>query len=156
MDDILSILEDLWVIIAAIFSITTTYQRIKGQDVVTKRILPETLFVPELVGIAIGDNVAQQVNLPVSFLTTVPKVILRKAWGPPGATNLNAQGFYGDATQVLALAGAAFLLAPMLGPLATWEYGFESPKALGWVVPDSATVTKVPGTLRRRRFGRGS
>lgn len=156
MGDLVEVLEALWVIISQLHAISVVFRRMKGQDVGTGRLLPEQAFSPVLTGVVAEADVPQQVMFPLSFLTTTPHVILRKMYGPTAEANLTASGRYTPAAISVATSASVMLLAPILATLATWEYGYESPKTLGWVVPVSATFSITPGTLRKRREGRGS
>jgi len=156
MGDIMEVLEALWIIISQFHAISTVFRRLKGQDIVSSRLLPEQTFSPVLAGTVAGDEMPSQVMFPLSFTTTTPRVLLRKMYGPTADSIINVDGFYSAGTLQVAGAAAVFLLSPMLGTLATWEYGYDSPVALTWVVPSGSTFSNIPGSLRRRRVGVGS
>lgn len=115
-----------------------------------------THFTTPPVGTGGDDALPNQVTLPVSFYTTIPRVVLRKLWGPGSEVRNEATGLYSDPAVAAALAGAAFLLDPLVGTTGTWEYGFLSPKTSTFEIPVGAGATNVPGTNRRRRVGTGS
>lgn len=156
MEDLVELLEALWVIISQLHAIATVFRRLKGQDVVTKRILPEQTFSPVLAGVVAGDTMPQQVTIPLSFGTVVPRVILRKMFGPSATGNFNVSGEISGAAFAILGSTSAFLLADYTATNGVWQYGYNSPKALAWVEPNVGIFSGAPGSLRRRRLGEGS
>jgi hypothetical protein len=151
-----TIFSDLWDLIESLFNVLVVYRRVRAHNMTQDILLGESTFGTPRVGTALGDSLPNQVTIPVTFKTVVPRVMLRKLWGPAGEGHVDSDGTYGSGVLTNALAGGAFLLDPLVGTNGTWEYGYLSPKTLNFEIPISVLVTNVPGTLRKRRRGSGS
>lgn len=147
---------DLWLVIRVLFHAYVEFTRLRGQDVVTLRLLPEQTYFEPRTGSGVGFRMPNQVTFPLSFKTIVPHVILRKLFGPPAEDMLTTLGRLAPAGETAMAAAAAFLLVDWPGDVGVWRYGYWSPKVLGFVAPDASMFTVIPGTLRRRRVGLGS
>lgn len=156
MDDLHDIVEDLWLIIQGFLNTVLLIRRLKGRLVPLGDLVGEALFVPPLAGTIATDVSSTTVTMPLSLLTLVPRVILRKSFGPALASAITADGLYtAGVTTMLAQMGV-FLLTDMVEANGTWRYGYYSPKTLGFVDPVGAVFSSAPGTMARRRIGRGS
>ncbi len=146
----------LWELIKAAHNTLVVFRRLRAQNLTTLELLGEQTFGTPRVGTAVGDALANQITMPVSFPTVVPRVMLRKLWGPASEGNIDADGTFGSAILEDAIDGAAYMLESLDLGNGIWTYGYLSPKTLAFERPISAFVTEVPGTLRRRRKGQGA
>jgi len=90
------------------------------------------------------------------FKTNISRVTLFKYW-PSAATNdINTGGTVAPAMQTALAAVGTYLLDDISIGTRTYEYGYLSPKTLGWIRPDTCVVPEAFGYQRRRRRGRGS
>jgi hypothetical protein len=156
MDDLVELMEALWIITKQLHSVAVTFRRLRGQYTRKGRLLPEQTFDPLLVGTVIDNLITPQVTAPLSFKTTTPNVMLRKLFGPMGENNLTGESLLQAGTQTIMGLAGVFLLETYAATNGAWQYGYHRPVPFDWVVPDSAQFTAVPGTLRRRRAGQGS
>ena len=156
LTDWANIFVNLWTIIKSIHNIYVEFTNVKAQNVSTGTLMGDLNFTTAQVGTGTGDALANQLTLPVSFATVIPRVMMRKLWGPGAEGGIGVDGLYSSTAITVALNGAAFLMVPLVGTTGTWEYGYLSPKTVNFEVPTGALVTAIPGTTRRRRRGVGS
>lgn len=155
-DEILEILEILYEILQTFITTVTIYRDVRmlnqTDDILMGIHNWPTLIAGENSNGPVPPGVAGMINLS----TVVPNVTLRKYFGVFAETSLGSDGTW-DSGQITALGDVATaLLAPLEATNSIWEYGYTSPKTLGWVAPISASLTDVPAYQRRRKQGRGS
>lgn len=156
LDDLADIFEDIWLLAKLLYNTLMTVRRLKARLVPSGVLLGEHIFSPVLVGLQASDISSTTVTAPLSFLSTVPRVILRKSYGPIAENQVDPAGELGAAPLAQLTLISALMLADMVEVNGTWEYGFYSPKTLGFVRPVAAVFSSAPGTMARRRLGRGS
>lgn len=151
-----TIFADLWDIVKGIHNVLTVIRRVRGYNITTSQLMGESDYGTPLVGTATGQSTASQVTLPLTFKTLYPKIMLRKMFGPTSDDIIDVDGRVGSAGLTVLGNAAAFLMAPLATAGVVYEYGYNSPIALTWVVPTVGVFSAAPGTLRRRRLGQGS
>lgn len=156
MDDLADIFSDLWEIIQGFMSILMLVRRLKGRLVPSGDLIGEATFTPPLDGTIATEISSTTVTMPLSFLTLVPRVILRKSFGPALEAAIDSDAQFTASVLAMLAQMAAFLLEDKVEVNGTWRYGYFSPKTLGFVVPVGAVFSNAPGTMARRRLGRGS
>lgn len=156
VDDMLEILEALAAIIAAISTALTVWDRIRVHNLTQDVVFGFFDFSSPVSGTATGDAGPRQSTLALSFPTAVPKVILRKFFGPVAEANLGANGQIVGNAVTAGLAVLDMLLDDITVTNGVYRYGYLSPVAGGFVVPVSGTFLIQPGALGRRRLGAGS
>lgn len=154
--DLLELFTAVWAIIDNLYTVQTIFRDIRARNVTKGTLLGVSSVIPPLAGLGIGFQAAYQTTLPVTFSTVVPRVMLRKMLGPVDVNVIDGDGFVTASAQVVMAAFAAQVLGVFSATNGDWEYGYQSPVALDWVVPQAATITAKPGGLNRRRAGRGS
>jgi hypothetical protein len=156
LDDLEEIFDTIWDIIKGLHSVLVAFRKVRSQLVPTGTLLGDLTFASPYLGTSADDVSAVTQTMPVSFKTVVPRVILRKSWGPPAENQINQTGGLTAAAVTALGTAAAALLANLVMTNGTWEYGYYSPKTTSWETPVTAVTTSRPGTMARRRVGRGS
>lgn len=156
LDDLADWYEALWLLIKGFHQTVMLFKRLKAQLTPSGTILGEYTWATPLAGVAAGAVAATTVTAPLSFLTTVPRVITRKSFGPVGEDGVNADGELNTAVLSDLADAASFLLATYVGTNGAWDYGYYSPKTSSFLTPFAAVYTVAPGTMARRRLGRGA
>jgi hypothetical protein len=156
LDDMEELLGALWQLAKGFHSVLTAFRRIRAQNVSTGQLLGVRALGAALVGNQIDQPVAVQTTAVLSFPTTTPRVILKKMYGPITENQLNATGAFNPQTQIELANVGAFLLTLYNATNSQYQYGYQSPKALSWVVPVGAQFITAPGSRRSRKPGVGS
>jgi len=92
----------------------------------------------------------------MSFPTGVKRVIPRKYFGVLDNSMVSALGFLTSTCVGYFEDVGDLLMVPWEGTYASWEYGYNSPKTLGFERPLGYSISTVPAYQRRRRRGTGS
>lgn len=154
LDDIIEIMLALIAILDDAVSILVEWQRVRVQVRGGGRLLGEGVL--GVSGGATGDPLAPGVAGLVSMGTTIPRVTLRKYFGPFSEASIGSDGrFVSAIVTVLANAGN-FLRGSHAQTSGNYTYGYFSPKTSAFETPNSTTATNIPAYQRRRRQGRGS
>lgn len=156
LDDLAEIFSDIWDIIKTLHHAYVVFRKVRGQLMPDGDILGERAYGTPKAGTSADQTASTTVTAPLSFLTTTPRVVLRKSIGPIAENQVGINGLLaGGCTTLLASLGA-FLLTGIVATNGVYEYGYLSPKVMGWIAPNSAVVATAPGTMARRRIGRGA
>lgn len=156
LDDLAEWFDALWLLIRGYRQALTFLRRIKAQLVPDGDIIGEYTYSTPKTGQHDSPVSSTTVTAPLSFLTTVPRVILRKSYGPMAEAAINDDGELTSGVQGALADVAVFLLDTFVATNGAWNYGYYSPKAAGFVQPFAAVITTAPGTMARRRLGRGA
>lgn len=153
---VIEFLEVIYTQIRLVIPILTVFRDITIRNQ-TQAINYGTFPWPTLAnGVVGGNEVPPGVTILASFSTGISHVNLRKYFGNMPVALLDLPGLWNAASVGVVVGGVALMLVPFVATFGTWSYGYNSPKTLGWVVPNAAVVTDVPAYQRRRRQGRGS
>ncbi len=156
IDDVIEFLEAVYGLLRVLIPILSVFRDITVRNqtqAINYGTFPWVTFANGLAG---GDDLPPGVALLVSFSTGISHLNLRKYFGNIAEGGVSQPGRWLPTTVAPAVAAAAVMLVPFVATNGSWEYGYNSPVALDWVVPVSAIVTDVPSYQRRRRQGRGS
>ena len=156
LDDFEDIFIAIWNIVKALHDTLVIFRRLRAQAVPSGILLGDQTFAAPQAGTSVEDVSSTTVTAPVSFKTIVPRVILRKSIGPIAENQINATGHLAAGGVATLSTFAALMMADHVMTNGTWEYGYFSPKTAAWEVPVTALITDRPGTLSRRRLGRGA
>lgn len=156
IDDVLNIVNDLYSALYILQSILIIYDTIRLYNQSQSLLLGVHDWPTRTAGTETVHPIPPGVCALVNFTTAVPKVILRKFFGGFTEDQNQDDGTW-NGTLVTAVALVATnLLAPLVGSYGTWEYGYTSPKTLGWVAPNGSSNNDIPAYQRRRKQGSGS
>lgn len=156
LDDLIAIMTAIVTIVKALANAGTVWERIRAQNITNGLILGEAAFPSAIAGTAVGEPNAAQIAAVVTMKTGVPRVNLRKYWGPLAEAHIDGNGLITSAAQTVVANAGALLLDPFIEANATWRYGHQSPKTGLFELPNIVVVPNVPATQRRRRRGIGS
>lgn len=156
LDDIKEIIEAVYLLYEAWISIRNLFV----ENVVTNEtqgLLYGSVDAGTYVGGLSADPAMPQGTAAyIYFKTAVPRVILSKYLPSANAASVNADGRVHSAQQTALAAWGVLLTATHVFSGRDYTYGYNSPKALGFVVPVLQVVSNVYGYQRRRKAGRGS
>lgn len=155
MDDMLELFTALYTVVKGLNNLLVTWRRIRVSRVPSKVLMGERPFTPVLVGSSTEDPLPTQATFPVNFQTATPRVVLRKFFGPGSEAQLDTFGLIAAAPLASMTTIVATLLADFVMTNGTYEYGYDSPKTLGWVRPITGSHGNVFGAVRSRRVGVG-
>lgn len=155
MDDMLELFTALYTLIKGLNGLLVTWRRIRVARVPLGTLMGERSFAPAIVGTSAGDPMPTQVTFPINLQTTIPHVVLRKFFGPGSEAQIDSAGLIAAAPLATMTSVIALLLADFVMTNGTYEYGYDSPKALAWVRPATGSHGNVPGAVRSRRIGVG-
>lgn len=156
LDDIEEIVAAVLAVARAAWTSIAEFTRFRAFNLTTETLLGERTLATAVPGTASGEISSNQVTVVSSFKTNVPRVTLRKFWGPMSEGIVTSLGYVNASVLSTLASGTAFLLAPIPATNGTWDYGYFSPKTGSFVVPLSALHSAIPATQRRRRRGVGS
>lgn len=156
LDDLEAIILQILAIIKALAGAATVWQRIRAQNLTQDTLLGEQIHGAPIVGTNGTASGAPGVAALLSLKTNVPRVVMRKYWGPLAENSINDSGLMGAGQAAVLTDAADLMLVPFTEANGTWEFGYDSPKVGGWITPQSASFTLVPAYQRRRRQGVGS
>lgn len=156
VDDILLILEAIYLVLVAQQSVLTLYRDIRVVNKTQSTILGTFLWPSLTAGTAAVAAQAPGVCGLVSLATAVPRVNLRKYYGDMVTATMENDGTFASFVTTALTNISAMLLTQRVQVNGTWRYGYLSPKSLAWELPLSAIVTDIPAYQRRRKQGRGS
>lgn len=157
LDDLLEAITEIINAIRSIMAATTAWRRITAQNLSTSEVYGTASFATPIFGSAGGDPGISGGCAVINFPTTVPRVILRKFYGPVAENQLDTQGRLAATPTIPAVvATAAVLTDDIVTTLGTYRFGVLSPKTGTWVPPTAAVITNVPGYQRRRKPGVGA
>lgn len=156
LDDVALILQVLYLIIAAYTDIRNVLREVVVRNKTQGLLVGSTDAGTYLGGTNISDATPQGVAPYVYFKTNVPRVVLSKYLPSVGEGSVSADGRLTTAFQAVLLSYAVTLAATHAVGGHTYEYGYDSPKALGFVLPSVLVVANVYAYQRRRKEGRGS
>lgn len=156
VNDVRRILDDIYNLLDTIMSIVLVFEDIRVFNQ-TQQILLGVHDWPTLVaGTEVQHPIPPGACALLNLSTVVPNVILRKFFGGFTEDQNQLDGTW-NTTLVDAVASVGtLLLAPFVELNGTWEYGYTSPKTLGWVAPNGASNNDIPAYQRRRKQGSGS
>lgn len=154
--DMVDIMEELYTIWTGIQSDIVLYRDIR----ITNRTQSIILGVHPWPGLVDGDLDANAIPPGVcgviNFSSAVSRVTPRKFFGGLTVTSNEPDGTLAAGALTTLSLIATFLLTIQEGISGDWRYGVLSPKTLGFVFPNGAVMTDIPGYQRRRKQGRGS
>lgn len=156
LGDMLVIMSALLVIIKNLATILTVWRRIRVTNLSTGVLLGEASFSSPVEGTSTGDSGAAGVAALISLKTNIPRVVLRKYFGPLAEGVLGTNGRLSSGALDILTDVGEYLLADQTVTPNTWQYGILSPKTNNWEVPSAAAFDNVPAYQRRRRPGSGS
>lgn len=156
LDDLISLLEGLVTIIKALAATLTVWRRIRVQNLSTGLLIGERNFTAPITGTQTSAAAATGAAGLLSLKTNVPRVVMRKYFGPLAANQYANDGKLASGTVTVLNNAANYLLSPQIKANGTWQYGYLSPKAGEFVIPTSFASSALPAYQRRRRQGRGS
>lgn len=156
LTDLRDVFDTLYNLIAAVVHAGVVFRRIRAANLSQGTLIGEVPFAAPIPGISTNDQLPNQLAGVVSFKTNIPRVVLRKFYGP-GAENHNIADGTISASAVGSLVGiGASLLTDQVATAGTWRYGYLSPKTQTFVVPLSASVSNIFATQRRRKLNVGA
>lgn len=155
LDDLADIVEELFDLVQWLWNGLMIFRRIRARLVPSGLIIGDYNYTPPLAGVTASEVSSTTVTAPVSFHTSWPRVVLRKSLGPILENGIWTDGRLTGASVGFMTSYATRMLLPFTKTYGTWSYGHYSPVALGWVYPTGAVVSNIPGTMARRRLGRG-
>jgi len=154
--DLSNRLDGLYAPFASAQSTSYLYRDLTFRNITQSTLLGVTPWPARTAGSSASNNLPPGVAVVVNAGTSIARVILRKFIGGFTAAVLDPNGTFTSAITSLVVTFASTLISPYTGGgTRTWQYGYFSPKAAGFVIPTSATVTDIPGYQRRRKQGRG-
>lgn len=156
LDDVADIINGLYQIVKAFISLRNIFREVRVTNVTQDTLLGSTLAPPYVGGIGADPSTPQGVAAYVHFTTAVPRIILSKYLPSPQQGIIAGDGGCSTAYLAANAAFAAALLLPQVATFGSYRYGYLSPKALFFVVPQVATATSVLAYQRRRKKGRGA
>lgn len=156
VDDILNIMETLYIILNGAITILQLYRDIRIANQTQGTLMGRFSWPTLVAGAGIGPTVAPGVAFLTSLTTPVPRVGMRKYWGVMTDANMDADGTWGAAIVVAGLTVNIAMLNPFAAVNGSWQFGYTSPKTLAFEIPTGGVVTDIPAYQRRRRQGRGS
>jgi hypothetical protein len=154
--DMVTVLTAVITILKALSTVLTVWRRVTAFNVTTQTLIGEGTFGAGIAGTAAGEPGAPGVCAVTSFKTSIPRVILRKFSFPVDEGFIGGTGLLTVPAVAIMANYSIALLADHVVDFRTYEYGYLSPKALGWVAPNNAVTTNIPAYQRRRRQGVGS
>jgi hypothetical protein len=153
---ILDILEQIYTIFLAAQSLLLLYRDVRVTNK-TQSILLGTVAWPNLVdGENVTDLVPPGAAALINFNTVVSRVSPRKYFGGFTIDSLDNNGTWDDPLLTDLVEVVALMLDSFEVGGHTWQYGYLSPKSLGFEIPVGGTLSDVPAYQRRRKQGRGS
>lgn len=156
LDSLEELLENLLNLVSALLSAVVYLRRFKVVNITTNTIIGERTFSAPIQGGNAGDPGDFTSAQVLSLGTSVPRVILRKSFGPVGEGAIGANGrLVGSMITAAGNVGDFLLVAQTYGA-GTWRYGHFSPKTNSFVLPTGYSAGSAPGSVRRRKPGRGA
>lgn len=156
INDVIEVLEVLYTILVPLISILTVFRDIRVRNV-TQSVVYGVFPWPTLTA---GTQVQPAIPLAcaglLNFSTGIARVTPRKYFGSLTTTSIDSQGNLTAGTLALIASVGATLLTSMVATNASWNYGYFSPKTLGWQQAVSVVATNIPAYQRRRKPGRGA
>lgn len=156
LSDLLTIMTAIATIIKGVSNLLTVWNRIRVTNHTTNTLVGEAAISPTIAGTVSGDSNAPGVSACVLFKTNIPRVVLRKFLGPVSTNALTADGRLGGGVVAVMTNLGLELLEPQVIGSNTYTYGYDSPKALSFVVPTIVSFSTIPAYQRRRRQGVGA
>jgi len=155
LDDLLEFFEDLYDIVGILVNILTIFRGIRVSELdgaEATGLLPfDTAIVGSNTANALPPGCAAVVNMP----TGIKKVILRKYLGTLSIDDVGSTGKFTGTALTRISNCAAYMIASHVMTNQTWQISYQSPKAMGIVLPQGADVPNTVGYQRRRKQGVG-
>lgn len=155
LDDLETITIALYTILKALSTVLTIWRRIHVHDVTNDLIIGDRVWASAQSGTMTGEPGITQGSAVVNFPTNVPRVTMRKYFGPIGELGIDSTGQMSSAVITPVAAAVALLIADFVETNGTYHYGYESPKALTFKYAFAGNLSSIPGTLRSRKQGVG-
>lgn len=156
VNDIIKVLELIYVIVEALQSTFVLYKDIRITNKTQQQLLGTVAWDTVSQGTAVGDAIPPGVAALINFSTTISRVMPRKYFGGFTVANLDQDGTWDTALVAEMVDIGDILLAPITVQNRVWQYGYLSPKTLAFEIPVSAVTNDVGAYQRRRKPGRGS
>jgi len=156
LDDIILWATALVTVLKSIITTFQFFQRIRVQNISTGEVIGERNFATPIQGTGAANVIPSQCAVVTVLKTGIPHVNLRKFWGVTSTAAMNSNGDITAPTLAVEASAAAFLMTPFVATMATWVYGYLSPKTASYVIPNSVVISNKFATQRRRREGVGS
>jgi hypothetical protein len=154
--DAVEILTGLWTIVEQLLSTLAVFRRIRAQNVQTFQLLGVEFLDPTLDGSRIEQMAPRQATAVLSFPTDVPRVIMKKMFGPITDDSCGADGILTEGMLSLLASTGAELLTLQEMTFSDWMFSYVSPKTLSVEYPVGAQFISAPGARRSRKPGVGS
>lgn len=156
LSDAVEILTALFAIVSQLHNIVTIFRKIRAQNVQTLELLGLELLDPTWPGLVVDQLSTHQSTAVLSFPTVIPRVILKKMFGPLSEGSLDAEGLLTAGPQSLLAQAGAEMLSLQECTYTDWLYGYYSPKTLANEFPIGAQFITAPGSRRSRKPGVGN
>ncbi len=156
LDDYIALIETLYTLILTVINAVVAFNKIIAFNKTTNMVIGQRNFPVLVAGSQGGDALPPGATGLINVATDFPGIQLRKYLPPTGeAENLGA-GRIGPGAITAYGNFMAALIAPHVEVNGTYEYGYDSPAVLQWVLPTGANVNNKFAYQRRRKQGRGS
>lgn len=156
IDDLIDIMEVIYDNLDSTQTVELTYEDLSFRNITQDTTFGAFGWDSLTAGIASSDATAPGVCALINFATFLGKVILKKYFGVFTEGVTDADGTWSSVLVALLVTIGQYLLGDIVGTAATYQYGYLSPKAGGFVLPVAATISDIPAYQRRRKQGRGS
>lgn len=156
LEDMEALVNALYAIVRALLVAATVIRTIRVANKTQGTLLGDIVLGTPIAGTGGASAVAPGVAALASFPTNIPRVTGRKFWGPLSTAVVDGNGFIGASSLVNMNSAIAYLIAPITPGNGTYQYGYDSPKAGGFVAFTEGQAFAEPAYQRRRRRGTGS
>lgn len=156
LDDVAFIIEALYDIVKTIIAVQNVFREIRVVNKTQDLLIGSTDAGAYDGGISTGSAAPPAVSSFVHLTTNVPRVILSKYLPSPSVEDVQASGELAAIPFASLVEYAGALLEPFVFNGTLYTYGYDSPKALEFVIPQVATASRDFAYQRRRKAGRGA
>lgn len=154
--DVAQVVQAIYTLLATLITIRNVLSDVVVRNVTQGLLVGSTDGGSYNGGTAGGDQWPNGATAMTFFKTNVPRVILKKFW-PAGIVLGLSPGGNPEASWLAGMASVAgLMLVPFVEANTTLQYGYLSPKTLGWEVPLTGHVPLIMSYQRRRKAGTGS
>ena len=123
LDDMVDIAEVLVTIVKVLFSTVTVFRKIRARNITQNLVYGDVSFPDPIIGTSADPVSSSTVTAPVSFLTGVPHVVLRKSIGPIAENQITGNSLVSAAALVVLATFASTMLTLFDETNGTYLYG---------------------------------
>ncbi len=156
LDDVQAIIQVIYTILATYISIRNVLREVVVRNKTQGLLVGTTDGGTYIGGLHVGDAVPQGVAPFVYYKTNIPRVVLSKYLPSVTEGSISVDGRVSTALQAVMVTFGTVLAATHVVGGHVYEYGYDSPKVVGFVLPSLLVVANVYAYQRRRKEGRGS